>query len=59
MPKYEYAVFISRENEPHREHLTEQAAHEWIQEWLDDGGKPGIFHIMRRKIGEWEVPEGK
>lgn len=57
--EYEYGIFVSREGELHRGPMTEQAAHEWIEEWLDDGGKPDVFFIMRREVGNWTVPKGE
>ena len=40
---------------PHREHMTEEEARRWLQEWVDDDGKPGVFVMIRRPIGSWEV----
>jgi hypothetical protein len=55
MDDYEYAVFHRAiPNEPHRGPMTEQAAHEWIAEWIDDGGKHDTFYVMRRRINPWE-----
>lgn len=55
MEEYEYAVFHRAiPDEPHRGPMTEQAAHEWIEEWVEDGGKPETFYVMQRKVSPWE-----
>ena len=54
MDDYEYAVFRRVSGATHRGPMTEQDAHEWIAEWIDWGGKPDVFYVMRRKISPWE-----
>lgn len=55
-PSTEYGVGRVRTGEPHREgFMTEAAAREWICEFEKDGGKPGVFVVICRTIGSWEL----
>lgn len=55
MNEYEYGVALWRDRfgEPHRTELTEEAAHQWIAEYVADGGAPGVFFVIRREVGPW------
>ena len=53
---YEYGILHDRvRDEPHRVGMTEIEAERWIRDWLDDGGKGGVFKIIRRPVGLWEL----
>lgn len=58
--EYEYGISrnllyeLAEYGEPHRAGMTEKAAQQWLAEWVEDGGKEGIFSIVRRPVGRWE-----
>lgn len=41
----------------HRSGLMKYEAERWLAEFLEDGGKPDSFKIVKRPIGEWEIIE--
>ena len=46
-------------NQVHREGMTKEEARVWMEEWLEMGGKPDAYRIVRRPIGTWKtVKEG-
>ena len=53
MAEYEYG--IGWRDEIHRTGMTEDEAAEWVAEWNEDGGRPGVFHVIRRVLGPWET----
>lgn len=56
--EYEYGIVYTRyPDSPHRQHLTEAEAKEWIAETVEMGVAAGVFSIIRRPIGDWKVIE--
>lgn len=53
-PEYDYGIWHNREDYLHRGPMTASEARIWIDDWLDDGGRSGIWSIVRRPVGEWE-----
>lgn len=41
----------------HRGPMTEEQARDWVREWVEDGGVPEAFLIVRRAVHvtPWEV----
>lgn len=56
---YEYAiVYRLFPDDIHRGPFNKTEAERWVQEWLDDGGHPEAFTIVRRLVGSWDpVPD--
>lgn len=52
--RYEYGIWSNRDNVLHRDGMSEPGADDWVDEWLDNGGKPGVFRVVRRAVGPWE-----
>lgn len=53
--EYEYGIMMRwYKDEPHRSNMTKEEAEAWLNDWLMDGGKEGIFWIIRRPKGAWE-----
>lgn len=60
--KYEYGIEWVDEDMrdpdgPHREYDSRWKALSFLGSWLEDGGKPGVFKVIRRPVGEWEEVE--
>lgn len=56
---FEWSVFLRRlPTEPYREGLTEQEAHDFLDEWTAGGGWGESFYLARRIVGPWEFVEG-
>lgn len=54
--KYDYGIWCTVLDELHRGPMLKETAEWWIETWLEDGGKDGVFYIVRRPIviTEWE-----
>ncbi len=57
MSKEEYGIV--RGDDPleegvHRSNMTLEEAKEWIKEWDEMGGAPGLFRIVKRPVSPWE-----
>ena len=52
--RYEYGIKVTRPGNVHREGMTREEAMEWVEGWEEDGGKSGLFIVIRRAIGSWE-----
>lgn len=51
---------IARRNEPleegvHCSNMTLEEAKEWIKEWEEMNGVPGVFYIVKRTLSPWEA----
>ncbi|QEM41530.1 hypothetical protein SEA_FORZA_60 [Gordonia phage Forza] len=33
--------------------MSRKQAERWIDEWINDGGRPGAFSVVRRPRGAW------
>lgn len=53
---FEYCIFRSGDEEkgPHRIG-SKVFCEQWIQDWLDDGGKGSVFYTARRWCGPWHI----
>ena len=52
----QFGIVLRRyEDELHRGPMTEAEVDAWIQEFLDDGGKPGTFIKVSRTVSPWKV----
>jgi len=58
--KYEYGIDYAQDalkykgGSIHRGPMSREDAILWIAEWLEMGGKPGIFKMIRRPVYDWE-----
>jgi hypothetical protein len=51
---YEYCVMHHMyPNEPHRGPMPLDEAELWVDDYLDDGGRPGAFYVAKREVGPW------
>lgn len=58
MTEYRYGVRKVSTHEVWRDHFRNaKEAIEWVQEWEDDGGKPGIFEPVETVV-EWKPVDG-
>jgi hypothetical protein len=60
MSEYEYGIgcvhySFQTTDAVHRFGLTKEDAIQWLKEWVDDGGNPSTFFIIRRPVTKWEV----
>jgi hypothetical protein len=54
MPEVEYAVMF-KDNTIHRGPVDDEAwVDEWINGFVEDGGKPDVFYKVKRVVGDWE-----
>ncbi len=54
---FEYGIARPGEiDDPHRDSMTAEEAETWLAEWVEMGGNPDTFTIVRRPVGEWERP---
>ena len=55
--KYEYGIGgrVAGGFVVHRENMSKDRAYKWFDEWIEMGGNPNMFYIIRRPIGEWEI----
>lgn len=53
---YEYCVMRNGDDQdPHRGPWVLSVCREWIQSWIDDGGRGSTFYIARRLMTPWEA----
>jgi len=57
--KYEYGIDYVHDDmrdpdRPHREYGERWKALAFIGGWLEDGGAPNVFKVIRRPLGDWE-----
>lgn len=53
--KYEYGIVLLRRPEPpHRTGMSLVEAVEWMDTWLEDGGRPDVFSMIRREVAPWQ-----
>lgn len=45
---------MSRDGSVHRTGMTRDGVKRWMREWIEMGGRPDAFKIIRRRIGLWE-----
>jgi hypothetical protein len=56
--EYEYGIaFYQQLVDPHRTGFTKEEAEDWVRAWIEDGGRPGAFRVIRRPVGDWEIYE--
>lgn len=55
---FEYGIHrrkATAEDGPWREGMTREEAETWLDEWVEMGGNPDTFEIIRRERGPWKV----
>lgn len=55
--EYEYGILYAHFDAPHRWGMTEEEARTWVAECEAEGFKPGVFTVIRRRVGKWETVE--
>lgn len=56
LPTKEYGIVLRRDDsELHRGPMTLEAAIEWMNTWITDGGRADAFYIVERKVGGWHA----
>jgi hypothetical protein len=52
----EYGIRLLRNTgDLHRSGMTWPEAEAWIAEWVEDGGRSGVWEIVSREISKWET----
>ena len=58
--EYEYGIAYRDDlSDPHRAGMTEDEARTWVADFAELGGMPGMFTVIRRPLGEWEIDDSE
>ena len=49
----EYGVIHNARGEIHRDGMTLEEAEKWVKEWVELGGKEGVFSVAVRSHSPW------
>jgi hypothetical protein len=50
----QYGIMQRNRDGLHRgPYASRQEADDWINEWLEEGGRPDVFYPVRREVSDW------